>query len=102
MLDQVLPYVIIFASISLCFFLMITAVYSIPYYQKKINLKKSKEIIEENRQKVEDATFFVRNKEYQKVIEEQLDQIRSNAAKIKSLNAEIDDIEYQKKKEKKK
>jgi|GEM_PF-3900629 len=102
MLDNVLPWVIIAAGLSLSIFLVASGFYSFVFLQKKANLKKSKDIIEENRQEVEEATFFAKNKKFQAIIEEQLEQIKKNAAKNKSLLAELDDMEEEKKRRKKK
>lgn len=101
-LDNALPYVIYVGAASLCIMLIATALYSFVYHQKRANLKKSKDEIAENRQVVEEATFFASNKKYQAIIEEQLEQIKKNAAKNKSLLAELDDLEEEKKRRKKK
>lgn len=102
MLDKVLPYVVIVAGISLSIFFLASALYSFVFLQKKANLKKSKDLIEENRQIVEEATFFAQNKKYQAIIDEQIEQIKKNAAKNKSILAEIEDMEEEKKRRKKK
>lgn len=102
MLDVVLPWIIVVFGISFSIFLFATAIYSFVYYQKKANLKKSKEIIEENRQIVEDATFFKYNQKYQEIINQQINDIKENSKMVKSLQANIDELEDEKKRKKKK
>lgn len=100
-LDKILPFVIIAFGISLIFFLLVSALYSVVWYQKKANLKKSEEIIEENRQVVEDAQFMYQNKKYTKVIEEQIAQIKELHLEAKKLRAMNEEIEIDKKRNKK-
>lgn len=92
-LDLILPFVVVGFGISLIIFMFITSVYSIVFYQKKANLKKSKELIAENRQIVEDANFFSSNKKYQAIIDDQLNMVKTLSAKVKSLEAKADDLE---------
>lgn len=48
--------------------------------------------MQENMEIVEKATFFQTNQDFNKIIDEQMDTIRKNAAKLKALHAEIDQL----------
>lgn len=100
-LDKILPFIVLAFGISLIFFLLVSALYSVVWYQKKANLKKSEEIIEDNRQVVEDAQFMYQNKKYTKVIEEQIAQIKELHLEAKKLRAMNEEIEIDKKRNKK-
>ncbi|MBM7454145.1 lipopolysaccharide export LptBFGC system permease protein LptF [Acholeplasma morum] len=100
-LDKILPFIVLAFGISLIFFLLVSALYSVVWYQKKANLKKSEEIIEDNRQVVEDAQFMYQNKKYTKVIEEQIAQIKELHLEAKKLRAANEESELDMKRNKK-
>ncbi|BCR35556.1 hypothetical protein [Mariniplasma anaerobium] len=81
-------------NLSLALFIFILYLPSI--MQKKINLKESVDIKEENIQVVEEAIFFKSNSKFQEIIDKQIKDIREMSAKKKSLLASIEDLEKEK------
>lgn len=94
-LEFALTLLIYVGSITFALFLLITILYVPSFFQAKVNLRKSEEILQHNIEVIEKATFFETNQEFNKTIEEQMNTIRGNAAKIKSLNAQIDALEQE-------
>ncbi|MDY0277169.1 MAG: hypothetical protein RBQ97_03695 [Acholeplasma sp.] len=92
-LDVALSVLIIATVVSIVLFLIITVLYLPSFLQKAANLKKSEDILKYNIEIVEKATYFETNQEFNKIIDEQMQTIRSNAAKVKSLNAQIEQLE---------
>jgi len=96
-LDSALVIIIWSFSISLSITALVTALYSPVLFQRRLNLKKSKEIIEQNIQVVEEARFFKSNSEFQKIIDDQLAEMKKNKVEIdkqikiiKELQKDID------------
>lgn len=73
--------------------LILTILYLPSFLQKKVNLKKSEQIMQDNIEIVERAIFFETSTKLQEFIDDQMNQIRKNAAKLKSLRAESDQRE---------
>lgn len=85
MLDKILPFVIIFAGIALCISLLALGVYTWTYLHKRINLDKSKQLIEENRQIVEKAHVITTlESENEAIIE-----LRKEKQLLKSANKDL-------------
>ncbi|CDR30203.1 Uncharacterised protein [Acholeplasma oculi] len=82
--------IIVLGGLSFAFFILMTCLYIPSFFQKIVNLKKAEDILAHNIEIVEKATFFETSTEFNKIIEEQMDKIRSNAAKIKSQDAQIE------------
>lgn len=83
-------------GINLSLALFIFVLYLPSIMQKKINLKESIDIKEENIQVVEEAIFFKSNSKFQEIIDKQMKDIREMSAKKKSLLASIEDLEKEK------
>ena len=83
---------IIGGTISITAFFLLSILFMPSFFQKMVNLKRAEHIMQENLEIVEKATFFQTNQDFNKIIDEQMDTIRKNAAKLKSLHAEIDQI----------
>lgn len=84
--------VIIALGFALVMFLIFSILYMPSFLQKKVNLKEAEEIMQHNLEIVEKATFFETSTEFNKLIEKQKADIRANAAKLKSLHAEYDQV----------
>lgn len=84
---------IIGLGFSLTMFIIFSILYMPSFFQKKINLKMAENIMQHNIEIVEKATFFETSTEFNKIIQDQMDTIRGNAAKIKSQDAHLDQIE---------
>lgn len=82
--------IIVLGGLSVVFFILMTCLYLPSFLQKKVNLKQAEDILAHNIEIVEKATFFETSQEFNKIIEEQMKTIRSNAAKIKSQDAQIE------------
>lgn len=100
-LDIILPWVVIALGISLMVFFLASALYSFVYYQKKANLKKSKELVEENRRIIQDADFIHYNDKYTNIIRKQIEEITQLTKEAKALRAERDELEIDVKRDKK-
>lgn len=85
--------VIIAITIAVCIFIIFTVLYIPSFLQKKVNLKQAEDIMQHNLEIVEKATFFETSQEFNNIIQEQMTEIRSSAAKLKSLKAEIDQLD---------
>lgn len=83
---------IIAGTFALVMFIIFSILYMPSFLQKKVNLKKAEEIMQHNLEIVEKATFFETSQEFNNLIEKQKEQIRANAAKLKSLHAEYDQV----------
>ena len=94
-LEFALTLLIYVGSITFALFLLITILYVPSFLQAKVNLRKSEELLQHNIEVIEKATFFQTNQEFNKIIDDQMATIRGNAAKIKSLNAQIDALEQE-------
>lgn len=84
---------IIIGTLSGSLMMIITVLYFPSFLQKKVKLKEAENIAQENLEIVERATFFETNQEFQKIINDQLEDIRANAAKLKSIHAESEQIQ---------
>lgn len=102
MLDNIFPILMITATITFIMFCIISMLYLLPLYQKKVNLKASEDQKEEVRNLVEDVNYFAHNKKYQIALEHQQKDLMEAAAKLKSINAQIDDALVKKERVKKK
>lgn len=102
MLDKIFPFLIVVGTITFTMFLLISMVYLFPLYQKKVNLKASEDQKEEVRNLVEDVNYFAHNKKYQIALEHQQKDLIEAAARLKSINAQIDDALVKKERVKKK
>ena len=91
MLDNIFPILMITATITFIMFCIISMLYLLPLYQKKVNLKASEDQKEEVRNLVEDVNYFAHNKKYQIALEHQQKDLMEAAARLKSINAQIDD-----------
>lgn len=98
--NNIWPWVVIAVIIALGFttimFLIMTALFMPAFLQKKINLRRSENILQSNLEIVEKATFFETSSEFNKLIETQKETIRNNAAKIKSQEAQIEVLNKEK------
>ena len=60
---------------------------------EQVNLKQAEDILNHNVEIVEKATFFETSQEFNKLIENQMNDIRANAAKLKSMRAEMEQLD---------
>lgn len=88
-----LSVLIIAATVALVIFIIVTVLYIPAFLQKKVNLKTAEDILNHNVEIVEKATFFETSQEFNKLIENQMNDIRTNAAKLKSMRAEMDQLD---------
>ena len=88
-----LSVLIIAASVALVIFIIVTVLYMPAFLQKKVNLKQAEDILNHNVEIVEKATFFETSQEFNKLIENQMNDIRANAAKLKSMRAEMEQLD---------
>lgn len=80
------------ATFALAMFLIFSILYMPSFLQKKVNLKQAEEIMQHNLEIVEKATFFETSTEFNELINKQMEDIRANSAKLKSLRAEYDQV----------
>lgn len=73
--------------------LIITVLYLPSFLQKKVKLKEAEDIAKENLEIVEKAIFFETSEQFNTLIEQQIEKIRANEAKLKALYAESSQIE---------
>lgn len=66
------------------------------FLQKKVNLKRSEDILQHNIEIVEKATYFETSQEFNNLIEQQKTIIRNQAAHIKSQKAEMEALDKEK------
>ena len=96
-LNLVWPIVVLVVIIALGFsfiaFIAMTILYMPAFLQKKVNLKQAEDILAHNIEIVEKATFFETSEEFNNLIERQKEKIRANAAKIKSQEAQMDQLD---------
>lgn len=95
-IDQVLVFVVWAAGIGLSITALLSPFMWIVWWVRKNNIKKSEELIEQNAQMIEEATFFKYNKKYNEIIEEQLETMKELSNKAKKLKDEIADSEKEK------
>ena len=81
--------IIIFGGLSVIIFIFFTVLYFPSFLQKKINLKQAENVMQQNLEIVEKATFFETSTKFNEMIENQMETIRGNAAKIKQQTAII-------------
>lgn len=93
---------IIAGSITGSVFLVLSPFMYIVWWVRKNNIKKSEEALEANADKIEDITFFSKNKEYNKVIEELVASNKELVMAKKKLIDEIADLEKEKERKSKK
>ncbi|MEM0173075.1 MAG: hypothetical protein QXI16_01050 [Sulfolobaceae archaeon] len=91
--DQVLVFVVWAFGISLSITLLVTALYSPVIYYKKLNVKRAKEIMEQNVQVVEEAIFFKSNTKFQEIIDKQLLEIKENTADLEKARKTLNDLQ---------
>lgn len=91
--DQVLVFVVWAFGISLSITLLVTALYSPVIYYKKLNVKRAKEIMEQNVQVVEEAIFFKSNTKFQEIIDKQLAEIKENTADLEKAKKTLNDLQ---------
>ncbi|MEM3713505.1 MAG: hypothetical protein QXM38_03515 [Candidatus Aenigmatarchaeota archaeon] len=91
--DQVLVFVVWSFGISLSITMIVTALYSPVIYYKKLNVKRAKEIMEQNVQVVEEAIFFKSNTKFQEIIDNQLKEIKETAAEIDKAKKTLNDLQ---------
>jgi len=91
--DQVLVFVVWAFGISLSITMIVTALYSPVIYYKKLNVKRAKEIMEQNVQVVEEAIFFKSNSKFQEIIDNQLKEIKETAAEIDKAKKTLNDLQ---------
>lgn len=90
--DQVLVFVVWAFGISLSITLLVTALYSPVIYYKKLNVKRAKEIMEQNVQVVEEAIFFKSNTKFQEIIDKQLAEIKETSAELDKARKTLNDL----------
>lgn len=101
-LDSVLFFVIWGAGISLTIFLFMSPFMYIVWWVRKNNIKKAEELIEQNAQIIEEATFFKYTKKYNEIIQEQLNTIKELSQNKKKIIDETADLEKARDKKNKK
>lgn len=101
-LDSILVIVIWAAGISGSIFLLASPFLYLVWWVKRNNIKKSEDLIEQNAQIVEEATFFKYNGKYNEIIQKQLEEMKDLHNTKKKLQDEIVDLEKEKEKKAKK
>lgn len=96
MLDKVLPFVIIFASIGLSISLLGLGIYSWAWLHKRIDLKEIENSKEENRQVLDDANFLKASKKYGPLVQEMIDELAELRNEKRIIMAEIRDLNKEK------
>lgn len=90
--DQVLVFVVWAFGISLSITLLVTALYSPVIFYRKLNVKRAKEIMEQNVQVVEEATFFKTNTKFQEIIDKQLLEIKETSVELDKARKTLSDL----------
>lgn len=100
--DSVLVIFIWAAGITASISILAAPFFYAAWWVKRNNIKKSEDLIEQNAQIVEEATFFKYNGKYNDIIQKQLEEMKDLHNTKKKLQDEITDLEKEKEKKSKK
>lgn len=92
-IQLILTILVVSGGVSLAIAMPILVLYLPPILHKKTKLEMAKEIMEQNIQVVEEATFFKSNTKFQDIIDKQIESIKANMLEIKKQKAIMDELE---------